>query len=195
MEWSGPFEGWLSTVAWCAPMPPLATSCTTRACRVSFKRHAEPGREHGCPNCGRPLMCACHDFAPPPRRDVRRWSVVAAVLGEGLRYEGRPVCGCSRPDRGQEAQHRHRHSRSPAGGAGYRGERPGLRGWHLPARPGGRSPPHHPQGLGRRRLPPNTSSNTPPPSVSTWKLSNAPPGPGGSCRSRNAGRSSGPTAG
>jgi hypothetical protein len=35
-----------------------------------------------------------HDFAPPPRRDVRGWSVVAPVLGQGLRYEGRSACGC-----------------------------------------------------------------------------------------------------
>ncbi|MFJ6568089.1 hypothetical protein ACIQNU_11735 [Streptomyces sp. NPDC091292] len=73
------------------------------ACRVSFKRHAEAGREHACPNCSRPLACAGHDFAPPPRRDVRAWQVVAAVLGEGLRYEGRPACGC-----GQEPKYRPR---------------------------------------------------------------------------------------
>lgn len=72
------------------------------ACRVSFKRHGnpldplDPLRAHPCPNCSRPLICAGHDFAPPPRRDVRRWSVVAAVLGEGLRYEGRSACGCGK---------------------------------------------------------------------------------------------------
>ncbi|MFG2589927.1 hypothetical protein OG379_32795 [Streptomyces sp. NBC_01166] len=68
-------------------------------CRVSFKQHAYQGREHRCPNCARPLTCAGHDFAPPPRRDVRGWSVVAAVLGEGLRYEGRSACGCDREPR------------------------------------------------------------------------------------------------
>ncbi len=66
------------------------------SCRVSFKQHADPRRQHLCPNCARPLICAGHDFAPPPRRDVRRWSVVAAVLREGLRYEGRSVCGCDK---------------------------------------------------------------------------------------------------
>jgi hypothetical protein len=72
----------------------LHYACVT--CRVSFKQHADPERERPCPNCARPLVCAGHDFAPPPRRDVRGWSVVAAVLGEGLRYEGRLVCGCGK---------------------------------------------------------------------------------------------------
>lgn len=40
--------------------------------------------------------CAGHDFAPPPRRDVRQWSVVTAVPAEGLRYEGRSACGCDK---------------------------------------------------------------------------------------------------
>lgn len=66
------------------------------ACRVSFKQHADSQRQHVCPNCARPLICAGRDFAAPPRSDVRRWSVVAAVLGEGLRYEGRSVCGCGK---------------------------------------------------------------------------------------------------
>jgi hypothetical protein len=65
-------------------------------CRVSFTRHPEPGRDHTCPNRDAPLLCAGHDFAPPPRRDVRGWSVVAAVLAEGLRYEGRTACGCAK---------------------------------------------------------------------------------------------------
>ncbi|MEU9114374.1 hypothetical protein AB0D04_21940 [Streptomyces sp. NPDC048483] len=67
-------------------------ACVT--CRVSFKRHPDPERADRCPNCAGPLICAGRDFAPPPRRDTRAWSVVAAVLGEGLRYEGRSVCGC-----------------------------------------------------------------------------------------------------
>lgn len=62
------------------------------SCRVSFKRHAD--REHACPNCARPLVCAGRDFAPPRRRDVAGWSVVAVVLGEGLRFDGRSGCGC-----------------------------------------------------------------------------------------------------
>ncbi|KAB2976879.1 hypothetical protein F8R89_35645 [Streptomyces sp. SS1-1] len=72
----------------------LHYACTS--CRVSFKREECPRREHLCPNCSRPLICAGHDFAPPRRRDVHGWSVVAAVLGAGLRYEGRSVCGCGR---------------------------------------------------------------------------------------------------
>ncbi|MGV9318756.1 hypothetical protein [Streptomyces sp. NPDC003660] len=64
------------------------------SCRVSFKRHAD--REHACPNCARPLVCAGRDFAPPRRRDVAGWSVVAAVLGEGLRFDGRSGCGCAK---------------------------------------------------------------------------------------------------
>ncbi|MCX5414639.1 hypothetical protein [Streptomyces sp. NBC_00059] len=65
-------------------------------CRVSFKKHQDPAGRHTCPNCSLPLLCAGHDFAAPPRRDVRAWSVVAAVLGQGLRYEGRSACGCDR---------------------------------------------------------------------------------------------------
>ncbi|WP_328404790.1 hypothetical protein [Nocardia sp. NBC_00403] len=32
----------------------------------------------------------------PTRRDTRAWSVVAAVVGAGLRYEGFEPCGCGR---------------------------------------------------------------------------------------------------
>lgn len=66
------------------------------SCRVSFKRHANSPKQHPCPSCARPLVCAGHDFAPPRRRDVRGWSVVAAVLDAGLRYEGREACGCGK---------------------------------------------------------------------------------------------------
>ncbi|MEU6955415.1 hypothetical protein [Streptomyces sp. NPDC045714] len=69
-------------------------------CRVSFKRHPSGGREQQpCPNCGRALVCAGHDFAPPPRRDTAAWSAVAAVLGAGLRYEGLEPCGCGKRPR------------------------------------------------------------------------------------------------
>ncbi|WP_307821875.1 hypothetical protein [Streptomyces coffeae] len=67
------------------------------SCRVSFKQH--PGRaakDRPCPHCARPLVCAGHDFAPPRKHDVRGWSVVAEVLGEGLRYEGLSACGCGK---------------------------------------------------------------------------------------------------
>lgn len=63
-------------------------------CRLSFKQVR--ASEHVCPRCGEPLQCAGHDFAPPPRRDAGAWSAVAAVLAEGLRYEGREACGCGK---------------------------------------------------------------------------------------------------
>ncbi|GGX62474.1 hypothetical protein [Streptomyces fructofermentans] len=64
-------------------------------CRVAFKRH--PGRgEHRCPRCSESMACAGHDFAAPRRRDTRAWSAVAAVLGAGLRYEGREARGCGK---------------------------------------------------------------------------------------------------
>ncbi|MFI1767229.1 hypothetical protein ACH41H_34960 [Streptomyces sp. NPDC020800] len=66
------------------------------SCRVGFKRHPHPRGEHRCPNCDRTLLCAGHDFAAPPGRDARGWSVVAAVLGAGLRYEGLTACGCGK---------------------------------------------------------------------------------------------------
>ncbi|WP_418959979.1 hypothetical protein [Streptomyces tritici] len=76
----------------------LHYACVT--CRVAFKRHPpEAGAHHPCPICSRPLLCAGHDFAAPPRRDTRAWSVVAALLAEGLRYEGRGTCGCTRTPR------------------------------------------------------------------------------------------------
>ncbi|GGR83195.1 hypothetical protein [Streptomyces rubiginosohelvolus] len=62
-------------------------------CRVSFKRLPLDSGAPLCPNCGRVLVCAGHDFAPPPRRDTDAWSAVAAVLGAGLRYEGLEPCG------------------------------------------------------------------------------------------------------
>ncbi|MGC0341033.1 hypothetical protein [Streptomyces sp. SLBN-8D4] len=64
-------------------------------CRVAFKRHPGPGG-HRCPRCSTPMSCAGRDFAAPRRRDVKAWSVVAAVLAAGLRYEGREPCGCGR---------------------------------------------------------------------------------------------------
>ncbi|MFF0740045.1 hypothetical protein ACFYVL_06550 [Streptomyces sp. NPDC004111] len=69
------------------------------SCRVSFKRSVPAGRVAPCQNCARPLVHAGHDFAPPRRRDVRAWSVVAAVLAAGLRYEGRSACGCDKEPR------------------------------------------------------------------------------------------------
>ncbi len=42
------------------------------------------------------MVCAGHDFAVPRRRDIKAWTVVAAVLGAGLRYEGREPCGCGK---------------------------------------------------------------------------------------------------
>lgn len=42
------------------------------------------------------MACAGHDFAAPRRRDTKAWTVVAAVLNAGLRYEGRELCGCGK---------------------------------------------------------------------------------------------------
>ncbi|MFF9070204.1 hypothetical protein ACF09E_33165 [Streptomyces sp. NPDC014891] len=67
--------------------------CT--ACRVAFKRHPDAAG-HRCPRCSEPMLCAGHDFAAPRRRDVKAWTVVAAVLDAGLRYEGRGSCGCAK---------------------------------------------------------------------------------------------------
>ncbi|MCQ4212670.1 hypothetical protein [Streptomyces longispororuber] len=64
-------------------------------CRVAFKRHPGPGG-HRCPRCAEPMLCAGRDFAAPRRRDTSAWTVVAAVLNAGLRYEGRDACGCGR---------------------------------------------------------------------------------------------------
>ncbi|MEU6444458.1 hypothetical protein [Streptomyces sp. NPDC047046] len=64
-------------------------------CRLSFKRHVTR-RAQPCPRCGAGLVRAGHDFAPPPRRDRRAWSVVSVVLAAGLSYEGRDGCGCGR---------------------------------------------------------------------------------------------------
>ncbi|MFG2429529.1 hypothetical protein [Streptomyces sp. NPDC048590] len=66
-------------------------------CRVSFKRHpASVPEGHRCPRCSGPVLCAGHDFAAPRRRNTKAWTVVAAVLGAGLRYEGLEPCGCGR---------------------------------------------------------------------------------------------------
>ncbi|MFH9728066.1 hypothetical protein ACH4M4_34635 [Streptomyces sp. NPDC017254] len=64
-------------------------------CRVAFKRHPD-SCGHRCPRCTEPMACAGHDFAAPPRRDTKAWTVAAAVLDAGLRYEGREPCGCGR---------------------------------------------------------------------------------------------------
>jgi hypothetical protein len=40
------------------------------------------------------MVFAGHDFAAPRRRDTSGWVAVAAVLAEGLRYEGFETCGC-----------------------------------------------------------------------------------------------------
>ncbi|MGW4895034.1 hypothetical protein ACWEQL_22600 [Kitasatospora sp. NPDC004240] len=77
-------------------MTPYKLHYACPPCRVTFKRHPEPGQTHTCPRCDRPLLCAGHDFAAPRRHDVNAWSVVAAVLNAGLRYEGREPCGCAR---------------------------------------------------------------------------------------------------
>ncbi|MFJ1757156.1 hypothetical protein [Kitasatospora sp. NPDC088134] len=63
-------------------------------CRLSFKGGTLSARRT-CPECRGELAFAGYDFAAPRRRDVRAWSVVAAVLAEGLTYDHRPGCGCT----------------------------------------------------------------------------------------------------
>ncbi|WP_280424975.1 hypothetical protein [Nocardia carnea] len=71
------------------------------ACRVSQKRWA-PMSHNGraeppcCPRCSTEMRNAGHDFAAPRRHDNAGWSVVAAVLAAGLRYDGYEPCGCGR---------------------------------------------------------------------------------------------------
>ncbi|MFD9515976.1 hypothetical protein [Streptomyces sp. NPDC059979] len=65
------------------------------SCRIGFKRHPRDGG-HTCPRCTGPVLCAGHDFAAPRRSNRKAWSVVAAVLDAGLRYEGFEPCGCAR---------------------------------------------------------------------------------------------------
>lgn len=65
------------------------------SCRISFKRHPRDDG-HSCPRCSGRLLCAGHDFAPPRRGNRKAWSVVAAVLDAGLRYDGFEPCGCGR---------------------------------------------------------------------------------------------------
>ncbi|MFJ7305196.1 hypothetical protein [Streptomyces sp. NPDC099088] len=66
------------------------------ACRLSFKGSTWPIRKRICPGCRQELIFAGYDFAAPRRRDAKAWSVVATVLAEGLTYDHRPGCGCSR---------------------------------------------------------------------------------------------------
>ncbi|AHH16783.1 hypothetical protein NONO_c19830 [Nocardia nova SH22a] len=81
-------------------------------CRVSLKRPPTTATPE-CPRCRAEMVCAGHDFAAPPRRDTKAWSVVAAVLAAGLRYEGFQSCGCGRepkyrPSTRAELRARHR---------------------------------------------------------------------------------------
>ncbi len=66
------------------------------ACRLAFKGSTWPIRKRVCPGCRGQLAFAGYDFAAPRRRDTKAWSVVATVLAEGLTYDHRPGCGCSR---------------------------------------------------------------------------------------------------
>ncbi|AGZ45258.1 hypothetical protein [Actinoplanes friuliensis] len=52
--------------------------------------------DHPCPRCRKPMIPAGHDFAAPRHRDTSAWIAVAAVLAEGLRYDGFETCGCAR---------------------------------------------------------------------------------------------------
>ncbi|BCJ47741.1 hypothetical protein GCM10010168_21000 [Actinoplanes ianthinogenes] len=50
--------------------------------------------EHPCPQCRVPMVLAGPDFAAPRRRNASGWAAVAAVLAEGLLYDGFEPCGC-----------------------------------------------------------------------------------------------------
>ncbi|MFI1464852.1 hypothetical protein [Nocardia carnea] len=69
-------------------------------CRVSQKRWVPTSRHSAgpphCPRCSTGMHNAGHDFAAPRQHDSAGWSVVAAVLATGLRYDGYEPCGCSR---------------------------------------------------------------------------------------------------
>ncbi|GAA4605240.1 hypothetical protein BJY16_005309 [Actinoplanes octamycinicus] len=65
------------------------------ACRRSSKQPWDD-LPHPCPQCRVPMVLAGHDFAAPRRRDTSGWRAVAAVLAEGLRYDGFEMCGCGR---------------------------------------------------------------------------------------------------
>lgn len=86
--------GYVRPVCYYAEKPyKLHYACVS--CRVALKRHPRPGG-HRCTRCAEPMLCAGHDFAAPRRRDTKAWTVVAAVLDAGLRYEGREPCGCGK---------------------------------------------------------------------------------------------------
>ncbi|MGC5002637.1 hypothetical protein [Streptomyces sp. DT203] len=87
-------SGYVHLVCYYAEKPyKLHYACVP--CRVAFKQHPGLG-EHRCPRCSEPMVYAGHDFAAPRRRDTKAWTVVAAVLNAGLRYEGREPCGCGK---------------------------------------------------------------------------------------------------
>lgn len=65
-------------------------------CRVSAKRWVGASGVTLCPRCAEPMACVGRDFAAPRRVDRRAWSVVAAVVAAGLRYDGRTPCGCAK---------------------------------------------------------------------------------------------------
>lgn len=65
------------------------------SCRQSSKLPRD-NQEHPCPRCRVPMVNAGFDFAAPRRRDSSGWTAVAAVLAEGLRYDGFEMCGCGR---------------------------------------------------------------------------------------------------
>lgn len=62
-------------------------------CRKAFKR-PEACRPASCPDCGSLMHDMGLDFAPPPRRDVERWAVVAHLFARGFSYHS---CGCGGP--------------------------------------------------------------------------------------------------
>jgi hypothetical protein len=77
--------------------PHLACFVCRRAFRRRLKADIEgqtldmPAR---CPECGGLAADMGLDFAPPPRRDVRAWALLAELFEAGITFH---CCGCSGP--------------------------------------------------------------------------------------------------
>ena len=44
-------------------------------------------RESKCPECGRVMKLMPHRFRPPRKDDLKKWEVVAFLIGEGFEYQ------------------------------------------------------------------------------------------------------------
>jgi hypothetical protein len=58
-------------------------------CRLSFNYGTdffEAVRKRKCPRCGMEMVNVSYKFRPPPKRDAKRWAVVAYLLEKGFRF-------------------------------------------------------------------------------------------------------------